>query len=52
VVAERRDPVAGQAPEEAERLLVLGRQAALGGVTDLEMQRRRAEPLDVGGDRL
>jgi hypothetical protein len=43
VVAERRDPVAGQAPEEAERLPVL---------TDLEMQRRRAEPLDVGGDRL
>jgi hypothetical protein len=50
VVADRRDPGAGQPSEEPERLLVLGGQAALGGVTDLEVERRRAEPLEVGGN--
>jgi hypothetical protein len=52
VVAERRDPVAGEAPEEAERLPVLGRQAALRGITDLEVKGRRSQPFDVRADSL
>jgi hypothetical protein len=52
VVAERRDPVARQPVEQRQRLVVLGGAAVLGEVAGLKVERRRAEPLEVGAYRL
>jgi hypothetical protein len=52
VVPERGDPAPGQAREKRQRLAVLRRAAVLGEVAGLKVQRRRAEPLDVGAYRL
>jgi hypothetical protein len=52
VVPERGDPAPGQACEQRQRLVVLGQAAVLGEVAGLKVQRRRAEPLDVGAYRL
>ena len=52
MVPERGDPAPGQAREQRQRLFVLGRAAVLGEVAGLQVQRRCAEPLDVGAYRL
>ena len=52
MVPERGDPAPGQAREQRQRLGVLRRAAMLGEVAGLEVQRGRAEPLDVDAYRL